>query len=208
MHRSVSPHLYDHHHHHHYHKCHHHHPFCKRRKGHPAFTRISEAMSSSEFKRTCCGSDKNTTDIFIDFYSQKQRPHNEHHSKGNRSQQRARVQVRLRIKRDRERVLTKGEVKSLKEEVLESLRLVPYIDSREDGRSSSHKGIVVDHWSRTSRTKFFVLLLELELYTRSWPQAGRSSPMTSRIECAVCVFLHRPLEHIAIIENYRRKRKQ
>ena len=42
-----------------------------------------------------------------------------------------------------------------------SLRLVPYIDSREDGRSSSHKGIVVDHWSCTSRTKFFVLLLEL-----------------------------------------------
>ena len=45
--------------------------------------------------------------------------------------------------------------------MIESLRLVPYIDSREDGRSSSHKGIEVGHWSCTSRTKFFVLLLEL-----------------------------------------------
>ena len=49
-------------------------------------------------------------------------------------------------------------MKSPEEEVLESLRLIPYIDSREDGRSSSHKGIVVDHWTCTSRTKFFVLL--------------------------------------------------
>ena len=69
------------------------------------------------------------------------------------------------------------------EEVRESLRLVPYVYSWEDGGSSSHKGFAVDHWSCIPRTKFIVLLLKLG-YTRSSEQVGtRSSPMTS------CIFL-------------------
>ena len=48
----------------------------------------------------------------------------------------------------------------------ESLRLVPYVDSRKNGGSSSQKGFAVDHWS-TPRTKFFVLLLKL-----GTPEAG------------------------------------
>ena len=57
--------------------------------------------------------------------------------------------------------MTTSEESAGREEAKELLRLVPYLDSREDGGRSSYKGLAVDHWSCTTRTKFIVLLLKL-----------------------------------------------